>query len=79
MARAIGMVEAHMRGILAYWSRGLTTAFMEGLNGSLSAVKYEDRGYRTMKYMTATLYFTSGKLALSCYCPLKTITNLSSQ
>ncbi len=30
MARAARMVEGHLEGILAPWSRGLTTAFMGG-------------------------------------------------
>ena len=32
MARAARMIEGHLEGILAHWTQGLTTAFMEGLN-----------------------------------------------
>ena len=56
-----------MEGILAHWTRGLTTAFMEGLNSLFSAVKRKARGYRTVEYMTAMLYFVAGKLTLPCY------------
>jgi transposase len=64
MARAARMVEGHLEGILAHWTRGLTTAFMEGLNSLFSAVKRKARGYRTVEHMTAMLYFVAGKLTL---------------
>ena len=67
MARAVRMVEGHLEGILAHWTRGLTIAFMEGLNSLFSAVKRKARGYRTVEYMTAMLYFVAGKLTLPCY------------
>jgi transposase len=69
MARAARMVEGHLEGILAHWTRGLTTAFMEGLNSLFPAVKRKARGYRTVEYMTAMLYFVAGKLTLPCYGP----------
>ena len=62
MARAARMIERHLEGILAHWTRGLTTAFMEGLNSLFSAVKRKARGYQTVEYMTAMLYFVAGKL-----------------
>jgi transposase len=40
---------------------------MEGLNSLFLAVKRKARGYRTLKYMTAMLYFVAGKLNLPCY------------
>ena len=67
MAHAPRMIEGHMEGILAHWTQGLTTAYMEGLNSLFSAVKRKARGYRTVEYMTSELYFVAGKLALSCY------------
>ncbi len=66
MARAALMVEGQFEGILAHWTRGLTTAFIEGLNSLFSAVKRKVRGYRTVEYMTARLYFVAGKLTLPC-------------
>ncbi len=66
MARAARMVEGHLEGILALRTRGLTTAFMEGLNSLFSAVKRKARGYRTVKYMTTNLYFVAGKPTLLC-------------
>ena len=67
MARAARMIESHLEGILTHWDRGLTTAFMEGLNSLFSAVKRKARGYRTVEYMTTMLYFVAGKLTLPCY------------
>jgi transposase len=67
MAQAARMVESHLEGILAHWTQGLTTAFMEGLNSLFSAVKRRARGYRTVEYMTAMIYFVAGKLSLPCY------------
>jgi transposase len=55
MARAAWMVEGHLEAIMAHWTRGVTTAFMEGLNSLFSAVKRKARGYRTVEYMTAML------------------------
>jgi len=67
MARAARMIEGHMEGILAHWTQGLTTAYMEGLNSLFSAVNRKARGYRTVEYMTSMLYFVAGKLTLPCY------------
>ena len=67
MARAARKIEGHMEGILAHWTQGLTTAYMEGLNSLFSAVKRKARGYRTVEYMTSMLYFVAGKLTLPCY------------
>ena len=67
MARAARMIEGHLAGILAHWTQGLTTAFMEGLNSLFSAVKRKARGYRSVEYMTTMLYFVAGKLTLPCY------------
>jgi transposase len=36
MVGAAEMVERHLQGILAHWKKGLTTAFMEGLNSLFS-------------------------------------------
>ena len=67
MGRSARMVEGHLEGILAHWTRGLTTAFMEGLNSLFSAVKRKARGHRTVEYMNALLYFVAGKLTLPCH------------
>ncbi len=66
MALAARMVEGNLEVILDHWTRGLTTAFMEGINSLFSAVKRRARGYRTVEYMTAMLYFVAGKLTLPC-------------
>jgi len=61
------MVERHLKGILAHWKEGLTTAFMEGLNSLFSATKRKARGYRTTKNLLTMLYFVAGKLQVPCY------------
>ena len=68
MVRAARMIEGHLEGILAHWTRGLTTAFMEGFNSLFLAVKRKARGYRTVENMTAMLYFADWKLTLPSYC-----------
>jgi Transposase len=67
MRKAADMVERHLEGILAHWQQGLTTAFMEGLNSLFSATKRKARGYRSVEYQTAMLYFVAGKLEIPYY------------
>jgi transposase len=67
MVAAAEMVERHLKGILAHWKKGLTTAFMEGLNSLFSATKRKARGYRTTKNLLTMLYFVAGKLQVPCY------------
>jgi len=67
MRKAAEMVERHLEGILAHWRQGLTTAFMEGLNSLFSATKRKARGYRSIEYQTAMLYFVAGKLEIPYY------------
>jgi transposase len=64
MRKAAEMVERHLEGVLAHWQQGLTTAFLEGLNSLFSATKRKARGYRSVKYQTAMLYFVAGKLEI---------------
>ena len=64
MVRVAGSIEAHMKGILAHWQQGLTTAYLEGLNSVFSAVKRKARGYRSTVYMITVLYFVAGKLKI---------------
>jgi transposase len=65
--KAAEMVERHLEGILAHWQQGLTTAFLEGLNSLFSATKRKARGYRSVEYQTAMLYFVAGKLEIHYY------------
>ena len=67
MRKAADMVERHLEGILAHWQQGLTTAFLEGLNSLFSATKRKARGYRSVEYQTAMLYFVAGKLEIPYY------------
>jgi transposase len=49
------MVEGHLEGILAHWTRGRTTAVIEALNSLFWTVTRRARGYRKVEYMTAML------------------------
>jgi transposase len=67
MRKVADMMERHREGILAHGQQGLTTAFMEGLNSLFSATKRKARGYRSVEYQTAMLYFVAGKLEIPYY------------
>ena len=67
MRKTADMVERHLEGILGHWKKGLTTAFLEGLNSLFSATKRKARGYRSTEYQTAMLYFVAGKLQVPYY------------
>ena len=62
MVKLVQMIENHLTGILAHWKRGLTNAFMEGLNSVFSATKRKARGYRSTTHLITMLYFIAGKL-----------------
>jgi transposase len=64
MVKLAQMVENHLTGILAHWKRGLTNAFMEGLNSVFSATKRKARGYRSTLHLVTMLYLVAGKLRL---------------
>ena len=67
MRKVANMVERHLEGILGHWKDGLTTGFLEGLNSLFSATKRKARGYKSIEYQTAMLYFVAGKLQIPCY------------
>jgi transposase len=58
------MIGVHFEEIVAYWTRWLTAAFIEGLNSLFPAMKRMDRGHRTVGSMTAMLYFAPEKFTL---------------
>lgn len=64
MVACAKMIEAHLQGILAYWQRQTTNAFLEALNSVFSAVKRKARGFRSVDNLITMLYFTAGKLKL---------------
>jgi transposase len=66
MGKAAAMVERHWEGMLGHWRKGLTTAFLEGLNSLFSATKRKARGYRSTEYQTAMPCFVAGKLEIPC-------------
>lgn len=67
MIKVADMIEKHLKGILAHWKRGLTTAFLEGLNSLFSATKRKARGYKSSEYQITMLYFVAGKLSIPSY------------
>jgi transposase len=67
MVRVARMVERHLQGILGHWKKGLTTAFLEGLNSLFSSTKRKARDYRNTKNLLTMLYFVAGKLRIPCY------------
>jgi transposase len=67
LARATRMFEGYLEGISAHWTRGVTIAFMEGLNSLFSAAKRKERGYRTVEYVIAMVYLVAGLLTLPCH------------
>ena len=64
MVKCAQMIENHLPGILAYWERKTTNAFMEALNSVFSGVKRKARGYRSIENLITMLYFTSAKLRI---------------
>jgi transposase len=64
MLRVATMIERHLAGILAHWKHRVTNAWMEALNGLIQAIKRKARGYRTIRYLTAIIYFVAGNLRL---------------
>ncbi len=52
MAPAVRMIGGHLEGNLAYWDKGLTNAFMDGLNSLFSAGTRKARRYRKLVYIT---------------------------
>ena len=63
-ARVARMIEGHLEGILGHYTQGLMTAFTEGFNSLFSAIKRNNLRYRMPEYVTAIIYFVSGKLTL---------------
>jgi transposase len=64
MVSCAKMVESHIEGILGYWRRKTTNAFLEGLNSVFSAVKRAARGFRTTTNLITMLYFHAAKLKI---------------
>ena len=61
------MVEGHLKEILAYWTRALTTVFMVGFSRLFSTATLRAFWYRTVENMPAVLHFVVGKLILPSF------------
>ena len=75
MVRAAQIVEGHLNGILSHWTRGLTTAFMGGLNSLLSAVKRKARLQLTVENITPCSTSSPGNSPYRATDPLKVARN----
>ncbi|MCC7519374.1 MAG: transposase [Verrucomicrobiae bacterium] len=64
MARLADMIEGRLDGIVAFWERRTTNAYMEALNRVFSAVRRKARGDRTEFYLIHMLYFVASKLPI---------------
>jgi transposase len=67
IARNARKIEGRLEGIFAYWTRGLTTASMEGINNSLLAMKREACRYWAVEYMITMLSCATREVTLQCY------------
>jgi transposase len=70
MLKVATLIETHLHGILAHWHHRLTNAYLEALSSVFSATKRKARGYRSLEYLTAMLYFSAAKLNLPSLIPL---------
>jgi len=67
MKRAGTTIRQHWQGVVRYFSTGLTTAIMEGINSLIQAAKAKARGYRSDRYLIAMIYLIAGKLDLQTH------------
>ena len=65
MSKTVETIQKHWDGILAYWNSGkLTTAYLEGLNSVLSAVKRKARGFKNTDTLITMIYFAAADLEI---------------
>ena len=57
-------VKKHYDGILRYFSSGLTSGFMEGINSRIQEVKRRARGFRNINNYISMIYLVAGGLDL---------------
>ena len=64
MVKVANCIENHLDGILKYWDRKMTNAYMEGMNNMFQMVKRRARGYRNDENFIMMIYFVGSKLTL---------------
>ena len=64
MVKVANGIENHLDGILKYWDRKMTNAYMEGMNNMFQMVKRRARGYRNDENFIMMIYFVGSKLTL---------------
>jgi transposase len=55
-------IKKHWNGILAWYTKRITNAILEGFNSLIQAAKARARGYRTTKNLITMVYLLLGKL-----------------
>lgn len=62
LRRTVQTIRDHTEGILGYFRRHLTTAFLEGLNGLFQGARARARGYRNPQTYKTMIYLIAGRL-----------------
>jgi transposase len=62
MRRVARTIRDHMRGILNYYRRRLTSAVIEGFNSIVQAARARARGYRSSTTFQTMIYLIGGRL-----------------
>ncbi|HEY4229299.1 MAG TPA: ISL3 family transposase [Thermoanaerobaculia bacterium] len=62
MARVARTIREHLRGILNYFRRRLTSGVIEGINSMAQAARARARGYRSAETFKAMIYLIAGRL-----------------
>jgi len=62
MRRAAQTIREHMRGILNYYRRRLTSGIIEGFNSIVQAARARARGYRNSETFQTIIYLLGGRL-----------------
>ena len=52
----------HAEGVLRWFTSGLATGLLEGINSLIQAAKSKARGYRTTRNLITIAYLIAGKL-----------------
>jgi transposase len=59
------MVKGHLEGILRYFTSGLTSGAMEGLNSRIQGIKRRARGFRNINNFIAMIYLEAAGLGFA--------------
>ena len=62
MKKVAKTLEAHLDGVLRWFTSKITNGLLEGINSLIQAAKAKARGYRTTRNLIAIAYLIAGKL-----------------